>query len=139
MQRCYNPVDKDYHLYGQRGVVVCEKWQTFAGFLLDVVNLPGYTGEALLSGGMVLDKDIRSSGAILYSDETCCFVSKETSNKLKPNQMKAFVGTSASGEVQEGYNQSEFSAAHGLRQSSISDCLTGRLKTHKGWTFKYKD
>ena len=36
MTRCYNPKDSDYHRYGGRGIVVCERWHVFANYLQDV-------------------------------------------------------------------------------------------------------
>ena len=34
-------------------------------------------------------------------------------------------------ELFEFFNQSEFAKKHGLRQTSIADCLSGKCKTHK--------
>jgi len=33
MDRCYNPLSKDYPDYGGRGIQVCENWQEVAGFI----------------------------------------------------------------------------------------------------------
>ena len=30
--RCYNPNRAGFHRYGQRGICVCNEWQTFGGF-----------------------------------------------------------------------------------------------------------
>ena len=136
MQRCYNEADKDYHLYGGRGVVVDQKWHTFEEFLKDAINLPGFAGENMLEGGKVLDKDVGNNN--VYSSTTCCFVSKTDSNKMKPSQMLAFTAISPAGVEYESTNQSEFALAHGLRQGTISSCLRGMIKTHQGWTFAYK-
>lgn len=35
LQRCQNPNNKKYHIYGGKGVEVCEKWLTFEGFYED--------------------------------------------------------------------------------------------------------
>lgn len=35
-QRCYNPKSINYHLYGARGVSVCERWETFENFYEDM-------------------------------------------------------------------------------------------------------
>jgi len=32
MQRCYNPNAPKFPLYGERGVVVCERWHSFEEF-----------------------------------------------------------------------------------------------------------
>lgn len=40
-QRCYNPKNKDYYLYGARGISVCSRWRnSFPSFLQDVGNKP---------------------------------------------------------------------------------------------------
>jgi hypothetical protein len=36
MSRCYHPYDKSFERYGGRGIVVCEAWQDFAQFFLDM-------------------------------------------------------------------------------------------------------
>lgn len=41
-QRCLNPNDKDYHHYGGRGIIMCDKWvKDFGAFLQDVGSRPG--------------------------------------------------------------------------------------------------
>jgi hypothetical protein len=40
-KRCYNPNNKDYKDYGQRGILVCDAWKdSFENFLLDMGNKP---------------------------------------------------------------------------------------------------
>lgn len=138
MQRCYNSSDKDYHIYGGRGVTVCQSWHIFENFLSDAVKLPGFCGEDMLGGGKILDKDTTVNGSILYSRDCCCFVSKTNSNKCKPSQMHAFIATAPNGAVYESTNQSEFALNHNLTQGTISSCLRGLIKKHQGWSFAYK-
>jgi hypothetical protein len=59
-QRCTNKKNKKYPLYGGRGIVICEKWQTFEGFLEDM----GPTWEK----GLTLD---RIDGNGNYCKENC--------------------------------------------------------------------
>lgn len=41
VQRCTNPRRKDYHLYGGRGITVCDSWRdSFASFLRDMGARP---------------------------------------------------------------------------------------------------
>lgn len=40
MRRCYDKRNKNYHHYGGRGITVCEKWQTFDGFIADIGIVP---------------------------------------------------------------------------------------------------
>jgi hypothetical protein len=39
-QRCQNPNAPMFHLYGGRGITVCERWQTFTNFLEDMGEKP---------------------------------------------------------------------------------------------------
>jgi hypothetical protein len=36
VQRCTNPRDKNYYNYGGRGILVCKRWLSFAGFIKDM-------------------------------------------------------------------------------------------------------
>ncbi len=39
-QRCNNPNDKKYPIYGARGIRVCERWNSFENFLADLGARP---------------------------------------------------------------------------------------------------
>lgn len=39
-QRCQNPNDKRYPQYGERGIRVCDRWQSFGPFLSDMGERP---------------------------------------------------------------------------------------------------
>lgn len=40
IQRCYNKDNPRYPHYGRRGITVCKKWLTFAGFISDMGPRP---------------------------------------------------------------------------------------------------
>jgi hypothetical protein len=50
--RCLNPNNKDFSLYGGRGIKVCDRWLTFEGFLADMGTIPdGMTLERVNRDG----------------------------------------------------------------------------------------
>lgn len=85
--RCCNPKDKDYHKYGRRGIIVCERWlNSFHDFLEDMGPRPGkgYSIERRDNDGNYCPKNCywgtdkqqarnrRSSLKITYCGETKC-------------------------------------------------------------------
>lgn len=52
-KRCRNPNNKDYPLYGARGVRVCKRWDVFENFLEDMGPRPGpeYTVDRINNNG----------------------------------------------------------------------------------------
>lgn len=135
--RCYNEKSLRYELYGGRGVKMCEEWHDLEKFINDIKSIKGYSDEKILLGSIHLDKDSVDINNKIYCKEMCVFISKELNNKFKPNQMKLFKAVEKNGTEYFAYNQSEFARIHKLRQSTISDCLNGRIKKHNGWTFSY--
>ena|SRR5438105_3349104 len=39
-QRCTNPTNKHFRLYGGRGITICSRWNSFANFLADMGRKP---------------------------------------------------------------------------------------------------
>lgn len=139
ISRCYNVKHHSYKNYGGNRVTVCEEWKTLSGFLDSIDSVQGWNETLYIEGKLALDKDSLITNNKVYSPETCCFITLEENNKIKPNQQRLMCGWDKLGNYYEFYNQSDFARTHNLTQTSISDCLKGRLKTHRGWTFSYKD
>jgi NUMOD1 domain len=138
-QRTTNPKNPRYALYGGRGVRMIESWNNLDTFIKDVTKLDGYSEELLLQGKIVLDKD-RKGNSLLYSPETCVWLSREENNKIKPNQQKPFYVYTKDGTlVGEFINQSDAAAKLNLSQGGISYALhKSKSHTYKGYTFKLK-
>lgn len=139
MDRCYKKSDKDYKVYGGSGCYVCDKWHNYNGFLEDVDKIDGFVYTEFITGKLSLDKDKKVRNNKEYCIDKCSFISASENNKYKPTQQREVLGTDPEGHEHVFFNQSEFARLNGLRQSCIGDCLSGKCKTHKGWTFSYKN
>lgn len=79
--RCNNQKYDHYPNYGGRGVMVCDEWvNDFKAFYDWAIN-NGWGPD------LQLDKDIKGNGMI-YSPETCCFVTPMTNSNNKRNNRK---------------------------------------------------
>ena len=133
-QRCYNPNNNDYNLYGARGIKVCRRWHEFLNFKEDM-HLK-YIIRCLLFGerDTTLDR-IDNDGD--YTPENCRWASVHTQVR-NSRRIKPFVGTRISdGYSDNGLVQVDFAGKYGLSNSKICSCLRGYQKTHKGWRFSY--
>lgn len=83
MGRCYNTKDRNYHLYGGRGIAVCERWRnSFKNFLDDMGEPP--------STSHTLDRKDNNGD---YSPSNCRWASiEEQSNNRSSNVFLEFKG-----------------------------------------------
>jgi hypothetical protein len=68
-QRCTNPKNKNYHLYGGAGVVVCEEWLIFENFYRDMGTPPFLNAQ--------LDRRRPIKG---YNKENCRWITPSENN-----------------------------------------------------------
>jgi len=81
-QRCYNANHPNYHCYGGRGIIVCERWlESFEFFLEDMGNAPS---------GTSIDR-IDNSGN--YEPGNCRWATrKEQAENTRRNVLMAYLG-----------------------------------------------
>ena len=76
-QRCHNPNNKKYHLYGARGITVCEEWRnSFEAFYRDMGPKP--------TPNHSIDRRENDKG---YSKENCRWVTQKEQNNNKGNNL----------------------------------------------------
>jgi len=109
--RCINENHRFYANYGGRGITVCSKWKTFAGFLEDMGERPFC---------MELDR-IDNNGN--YCKENCRWVSpKEQSRNKRNNRLIEYKG--------ETRCLVEWAEIIGIRRETLSRRL------HLGWSIE---
>lgn len=77
LNRCYNQKYKEYHLYGGKGVHVCEHWHNFQ-------NFAKWYGSNIPERWH-MDKDILVEGNLTYSEDTCIGVPAELNSFVTSN------------------------------------------------------
>lgn len=126
-QRCANPGDPQYAMYGGKGVTVCQEWQNDAGAFIRWALSNGW------KKGMHIDKDVLSDSQgiqRIYSPSTCQFLTPEqnvgysgsranhahnTRIKLTPEDVLDIQRIYSSGQL----NQYELADRYNVKQASI--------------------
>lgn len=140
--RCYDPRDKAFPYYGARGVTVCDRWKRFDQFFEDMRMLPGFDEELFRRRELRLDKDILSSGAKIYSPETCQWVSDLANQKQRTyeyNNRHRKYAIFPDGHVEFVEHMSDFCKEHSLHRSNVYNVLRGGQPATKGFRFFWED
>lgn len=142
-----------------RNVSVCERWLRLSNFAEDIQYLPNYELWRDNPGQRIcLDKDIRVKGNKLYSPETCMFVTLSDSGRdaatrnpafidpvcSKLRQEKAFdsrrkevICTYPDGTEKTFPSMGEVEREEGIYKAYVSRCCLGKIKSYRGFKFRF--
>jgi hypothetical protein len=112
LTRCGNPKASNFHLYGGRGITVCESWRTFENFLRDMGRRP--------STDYSLDR-INNNGN--YEPGNCRWATRlEQSNNTRKNRRITLNGVTLTA--------AEWAVIIGVHPNTIYS----RMRKHSDWT-----
>jgi hypothetical protein len=120
--RCRDESNPNYHRYGAKGVDVCEQWlcfQVFAKWYIENYPKDGRSYQ--------VDKD--SCGKMLYSPETCVFLTSAENTKL--SNAKTYLIEYADGRIEKVKSLREYAIETGRSQSVLSRISTGQFKRRR--------
>ena len=137
-QRCYNPLRKDYHKYGGKGVTMAEEWKDDPVAFIEFCENNGWTKDK------VIDKDIKSKELgifpAVYSPETLSFITPQE-NAEEANAKPVLQFDLEGNFIQEfpsTVKAALFLGKSYQAKSSIANCCRGLNKTSFGFIWKYK-
>lgn len=136
VSRCYNDKDINYKAYGGRGVTICDNWLIFENFYNDLFKIEGFNKLKYINHEIELDKDTKGFNKE-YSLENCVFISKKENNRYQRKNIKPFIAISPNGERHIFETQTDCAKSLNLIARTIGKCLSGQLKHHRGYSFKY--
>lgn len=137
ISRCYNKKNKRYSAYGEKGIIVSERWKCFEYFLNDFKKIKGYNEEEFLKGNIQLDKD-KNKGKI-YSLENCEFITQKENMQYTSRMRNVKAVLITDGTIHLSNNQQTLSKITGVPAKKINEILRGKRKTYNKWTFLYND
>ena len=134
VQRCTNPNNEKFHIYGGKGIKVCDKWLTFEGFWED--NKDRYADD------LTIDRKDSNKGYDLENTRwiTHSKNSSETSKRRPVNQLRAVLIPIKSWELVQQWESAKAAAdALGLVAAHITATCQNNRKTHGGFSWQYAD
>lgn len=133
-QRCTNPKNKKYHIYGGKGITVCDEWKTFEGFWKD--------NKDLYQDGLTIDRIDSSKG---YNKENVRWITKrqnssETTKRKEVIQYRvALKPKKHLVEVKQWNSALEAANELGLVASHIGAVCLNKRTSHGGFIWKFKE
>jgi len=132
--RCVNPNNPSYPIYGGKGIRVCEEWLTFEGFWKDM--------EIGYYKGMTIDRIDSNKG---YNKENCQWLS-HSANSAKTSVVRPvsqyYVVRKPEYKLilaKEWPSARAAAMSLGLAAEHISVVCQGKRKTHGGYAWKFTE
>ena len=131
-QRCSNPNNTKYSIYGGKGIKVCEQWQTFEGFWVDVKDL--------YKDGLTIDRPDNSTD---YSLATTRWIpqrqnSSETTKRRPVVQLRlVLLPEKHYIEVARWESARQAGESLGLIPAHITATCAEKRQTHGGFKWQY--
>lgn len=142
ISRCYDIKHKSYRFYGERGVIVCDRWHRFDLFYEDIPRILGYDKYLFNNGKLRLDKDILSDTVNkIYSLQTTMWVSEIVNQKKRTvdyNSKNKKYAIFPDGHIEQIFNVTDFCKTNNLWRQNVNKCLIGEQSATKGFKF-YKE
>lgn len=135
ISRCYNKNDPKYNLYGNKGVHVSDSWLNFSNYCYDVINLPSFNRDLVLSGKLTLDKDSLQLNCDnkLYSKETCAWLDMKSqaiyvNHELAKESYKKYITRIYdNGKIEIFKGIRKYSRDNNLSYSRIKKCINNHI------------
>ncbi len=128
IQRCENPKNKKFHIYGGNGIQVCDEWKTFDGFWKD--------NESLYKDGLTID---RKNAELGYNSENVRWIPKSR-NSSETTKRRPVIQMSKRFEPIKTWESAKYAADElGLTAAHITAVCRGNRQTHGGSRWEYQD
>lgn len=151
ISRCYNTKAVGYSNYGELGVKVSDRWLNYSNYFYDVIKLPGFDRDSVISryGPITLDKDMLQldvpHSERIYSKDTCvwitpteqlqCIYSDKFSTR-EPSNLLYFVATYPDGTEYIGHSLEKFAKSHNLCPGDCNRAYHGKINHVKHYKFR---
>ncbi len=113
--RCTSTKNRGYSNYGGRGITVCERWQTFAGFFADMGEKPP---------GLTLDRIDNERG---YEPGNCRWATrKEQATNRRTTKLNDVAHCLIRHMHRRGSNRRDIAHAFGVSWETVSRSMRGR-------------